>query len=105
MIPELSAFERMKNLCTMLLPLLCAFIFDQIFFIFAGKKDSHKSLDEFEFRPDPTSDCELAALERLKKSPKKGKVQITLVNFILEWLFFIFAGNNHKTLIRSLTME
>ena len=26
----------------------------------------HKSLDEFEFRPDPTTDLELAAFERLK---------------------------------------
>ena len=26
----------------------------------------HKSLDEFELRPDPTTDYELAALERLK---------------------------------------
>ena len=26
----------------------------------------HKSLDEFEFRPDPSSDLEFAALERLK---------------------------------------
>ena len=33
-----------------------AFIFDWIFFILAGKEDNHKSSDEFEIRPDPTTD-------------------------------------------------
>ena len=32
-------------------------IFDQIFFILAGNKDNYNISDEFEFRPDPTSDC------------------------------------------------
>ena len=31
-------------------------VFDRILFILAGNKDIHKSLDEFEFRPDPTTD-------------------------------------------------
>ena len=34
-----------------------AFIFDRIFFIRAGNKDSNKSLDVFEFRLDSTTDC------------------------------------------------
>ena len=39
---------------------------DRILFILAGiKKDIHKSLDEFESRPDPTTKG-LAALELLK---------------------------------------
>ena len=29
----------------------------------------HKSLDEFDFRPDSTTDLELAALERLRNTP------------------------------------
>ena len=33
-----------------------AFIFDLIFFIPAGNKDNHKSLDEFDFKVEPTSD-------------------------------------------------
>ena len=40
------------------------FIFDWIFFIFAGNKDNHKVAEEFEITPDPT--MELAALERLE---------------------------------------
>ena len=28
-----------------------------IFFILAGNKDNYNISDEFEFRPDPTSDC------------------------------------------------
>ena len=30
---------------------------DQILFILAGNYDIHKSLDEFEIRPDPIRDC------------------------------------------------
>ena len=30
--------------------------FNWYFFVFAGKKDMHKSLDEFEIKPDPTID-------------------------------------------------
>ena len=34
-----------------------AYIFDSIFFILAGNKDSHKISDEFEIRVDSTIDC------------------------------------------------
>ena len=30
---------------------------DWIFYILAGNKDNHKSLDEIEFKVEPTSDC------------------------------------------------
>ena len=33
------------------------FSFEQNFFLLAGIKDNHKSLDEFEFQAEPTSDC------------------------------------------------
>ena len=33
-----------------------AFIFYSIVFILAGNEDMHESLDEFEFRQDPTTD-------------------------------------------------
>ena len=45
-----------------------AFNFDRIFFILDSNKDNHNILDEFEFEPDLTSDCALAALKCLKKS-------------------------------------
>ena len=31
-------------------------VFHRIVFILAGNEDMHKSLNEFEFQPDPTSD-------------------------------------------------
>ena len=31
-------------------------VFDRILFLLAGDEDMHKSLDEFEFRPYPTTD-------------------------------------------------
>ena len=33
----------------------CAFIFDRIIIKVAGNQDRHKSLDEFDFGPDPTT--------------------------------------------------
>ena len=46
---ELAALERRKKF-----PFSA--VFDRILFILAGNEDMHKSLDEFEFRPDPTTD-------------------------------------------------
>ena len=45
-----------------------AFIFDRIFFILAGNEIIY-NISEFEIRPDRTRTVELAALERLEKSP------------------------------------
>ena len=39
------------------------------FFILAGNKYNHKISNGFEFQRDPTRTYELAALERLEKSP------------------------------------
>ena len=46
-IMELAALEPLRNWWIMLWPLLGALIFYWIFFIVAGNKDNHKSLDEF----------------------------------------------------------
>ena len=47
-ILELRALERWKKLCLQLFLVT----FDWIFIKLAGNKDSHKSLNEFEFGPD-----------------------------------------------------
>ena len=39
---------------------------DGSYLYLTGNTDNHKNLDEFEFRPDPVANTELAALERLK---------------------------------------
>ena len=50
-----------------------AFIFDLIFLILASNKDNHKSLDEFDFRQDLTSDCGVRiALEHLENPLTMG---------------------------------
>ena len=53
---ELSAIDCVKNLY-----FCCghssAFIFIRIFFILGNNKDISNISDEFEFRPDQTSDC------------------------------------------------
>ena len=43
-------------------------VFDRILFILAGNEDIHKSLDEFEFRPDPTTDYGVSCPWASKKS-------------------------------------
>ena len=50
-----------------LLALYRAFIFDLIFLMVAGNEDNYKSLDEFEFWHNSTTDYGFAALERLRK--------------------------------------
>ena len=35
-------------------------VFHTFLFIFAGNDDMHESWDEFEFRPDWTTDCEVS---------------------------------------------
>ena len=49
---ELAALERLEKCCGH----SNAFILDWIFFILAGNKDMHISLNEFKFLPDPTTD-------------------------------------------------
>ena len=58
---ELDAIERLKKIAIDLQrEKYCehssAFVLDLIFFVLAGNKNMHKSLDEFEFQPDPTTD-------------------------------------------------
>ena len=49
---ELAALERLKNRCHHLISL----DIDPIFFKLAGIKDMHNIMNEFEFRPDQTTD-------------------------------------------------
>ena len=55
---ELAALERLKNPIDLYLRKRCHDFFSAIFhlilFILAGNEVMHKSLDEFEIRPDPT---------------------------------------------------
>ena len=44
-------------------------VFDLILFILAGNEDMHKILDEFEFRPDRTTDYEVSCPRVSKKFP------------------------------------
>ena len=49
---ELAALERLKNRCHHLISV----DIDPIFFKLAGNKDMHNIMNEFEFRPDRTTD-------------------------------------------------
>ena len=89
--PELSALERLKNLCIMLIPLFCAFIFDRIFVLLAGKEDSHyRAWMSSNFCQIHSWTAELAALESLKN---------------LHRLTIIFGTNVVTTLAPSILMD
>ena len=49
---ELAALERLKNRCRHVISV----DIDPILFKLAGNEDMHNILDEFEFRPDLTTD-------------------------------------------------
>ena len=49
---ELAALERLKNRCHHFFSVAI----DPILFKLAGNEDMHNILDEFEFRPDQTTD-------------------------------------------------
>ena len=60
MTAELAALERLKKIPIDFLWVkwCCHFfsaVLDRLHFILAGNDDIHKSLDEFEIRPDPTT--------------------------------------------------
>ena len=52
LILELAALERLKNRCHHFFSVAI----DPILFKLAGNEDMHNILDEFEFRPDQTTD-------------------------------------------------
>ena len=62
---ELAALERLKNRCHHVISV----DIDPIFFKLAGNKDMHNIMNEFEFRPDRTTDYGVSSLERLRNTP------------------------------------
>ena len=62
---ELAALERLKNRCHQVI-----FVdIDPIFFKLAGNKDMHNIMNEFEFRPDWTTDYGVSCPWASKKYP------------------------------------
>ena len=63
LVSEKSMYNR-RNVAT-----LAPSFFIGSSFLQSGNKDNHNISDEFEIRLDPTTDFELAAIERLVNSP------------------------------------
>ena len=61
---ELAALERLENSHRLIMGKrshhIFSAVFDRILFILVGIEDIHKSLYEFEFRTDPTTDYEVS---------------------------------------------
>ena len=62
---ELAALERLKNRCHHVISV----DIDPIFFKLAGNKDMHNIMNEFEFRPDQTTDYGVSCPWASKKYP------------------------------------
>ena len=62
---ELAALERLKNRCHQVISV----DIDPIFFKLAGNKDMHNIMNEFEFRPDRTTDYGVSCPWASKKYP------------------------------------
>ena len=62
---ELAALERLKNRCRHVISV----DIDPIFFKLAGNKDMHNIMNEFEFRPDRTTDYGVSCPWLSKKYP------------------------------------
>ena len=66
------------------IPRCCHFfsaVFHPILFILAGNDDMHKSLEEFEIRPDLTTDCGVSCPLASEKNPHRlimGKMVLPL---------------------------
>ena len=65
LITELAALERLKNRCHHVISV----DIDPIFFKLAGNKDMHNIMNEFEFRPDRTTDYGVSCPWASKKYP------------------------------------
>ena len=87
---ELAALERLKNRCH---PVISVDI-DPIFFKLAGNKDMHNIMNEFEFRPDRTTDYGVSCPWASKKYPyrpyngKNGVSTFSLLFLIGSFWYF-----------------
>ena len=74
-------------------------VFDLILFILVGNEDKHKILDEFEFRPDLTTDYGVSCPWASKKISHRlimGKCCLHASLFIFDWIIIKVAGNQGR---------
>ena len=95
---ELAAFERLKNRRHFF-----SVAIDPILFKFAGNEDRHNILDEFEFRPDLTTDNGVScpwASEKIPIDLYREKRSHYVFSAVFDQILFILAGNEdiHKSL-------
>ena len=96
---ELAALERLKNQCHHVISV----DIDPIFFKLAGNKDMHNIMNEFEFRPDRTTDYGVSCPWASKKYPyrpyngKNGVSTFSLLFLIGSFWYFHVTRTSIKT--------
>ena len=96
---ELAALERLKNRCRHFFSVAI----DQIHFKFVGNEDMHNISNEFEFRPDWTTNYGVICPWTSKNTPKtyNGKDAVSTLSRLFKGaILWILAGNDdmHKSL-------
>ena len=83
---ELAALEHLKNRCHHVISV----DIDPIFFKLAGNKDMHNIMNEFEFRPDRTTDYGVSCPWAYKKYPHRHNGENGVSTFSLLFLIGSF---------------
>ena len=84
---ELAALERLKNRRHHFFSVAI----DPILFKLTGNEDMHNIVDEFEFRPDRTTDYGVSCLERRKKIPQTYNGKNEVITFSRLFLIGSFS--------------
>ena len=72
---------------------LFSVVFNPILFILAGNEDMHKISEEYDFRPDWTTDYGVSCPWASKNVHLMGKRCLQASSFIFDWIFIKLAGN------------
>ena len=95
---ELAALERLNNRCHHVISL----DIDPIFFKLAGNKDMHNIMNEFEFRPDRTTDYGVSRPWASKKYPHRLSVStFSLLCLIGSFWYFHVTRTSIKAWMSS----
>ena len=90
LITQLAALERLKNRCHHVISV----DIDSIFFKLAGNKDMHNIMNEFEFRPDRTTDYGVScpwASQKYPYRPHNGENGVSTFSLLIGsfWYFHV----------------
>ena len=100
---EVAAIERLEKQWEKCCDHSSAFIFEWTFFILAGNKDIYKSLDDFKFLPNSTTDYRVECLKNQCLQFFSVAIDLILFNLqmrrkcIISWMYSNFGQIGRQT--------